>query len=103
MRKYYGVYGENGLGVCNDYDIAYGKRQYVRGIRIKKFESKEEAVQYSVEGYNSLQDNYVFDLLAKESMLLESSVNWIFYPKDIRAYNNCLKHMVRIVTERNTL
>jgi len=101
MRKYYGVYGENGLGVCNNYGIAYGKRKYVRGIRIKKFESKEEAVEYSVEGYNSLQDNYVFASRAKESMLLESSVNWIFYSRDVREYNNCLKPMVRIVKERN--
>lgn len=97
MRKYYGVYGENGLGVCNNYGIAYGKRKYVRGIRIKKFDSKEEAVQYSVEGYNSLQDNYVMDLMAKESMLLESSVNWIFYSREIREYNTNLKVMVHIV------
>lgn len=97
MRKYYGVYGENGLGVCNNYGIAFGKKQYIKGMRIKKFDSKEEAAEYSVDGYNSLQDQYDVNVLAKESMLLESTGNWIFYPREIREYNANLKLMARIV------
>lgn len=98
MQKYYGVYGKNGLGVCNDYDIALNKRQYIKGIRIKSFNSKEEAVRYCVEGYNSLQDYYVPDNLVTEKMILMTSLNWITYPKQIRANNNeQLKNMARIV------
>ena len=89
--------------MCNNYDIALNKRQYIKGIKIKRFNSKEEAVRFCVEGHNSLQDYYVLDSLAKESMLLESSLNWIFYSRDVREYNNRLRLMVRVVAKQYTL
>ena len=51
MAKYgfYGVYGRNGGGVYTDWGCYVQSRQYIPGVKVKKFKSRHEAVNYIVD------------------------------------------------------
>ncbi|HCB94930.1 MAG TPA: hypothetical protein DEP65_04275 [Ruminococcus sp.] len=57
-QKYYAVYGDNAVGVCTSYTIAYKKRVYIKGFRCKGFDNYEEAEDYALEQASELFPYY---------------------------------------------
>ena len=43
---YYGVYGKNGGGVYYSWSKVLGSKPYVKSFRAKKFQTRDEAVEY---------------------------------------------------------
>ena len=55
-KKYYGIAGENGYGVFNDYDKVLEIRGSIRKYKIKGFNWWKEAKLYATNEFHSLQD-----------------------------------------------
>ena len=80
-KKFYGVYGVYGGGVYTKwYKVDSGKK-YVQGIRYKGFETKNEAVEFVIEGLTKVYG------VGEESKLnteaLNSNINFFIYAKDL--------------------
>ena len=54
MKKWYGLFAENGLGVYSNYNKLMHNSKYTRGERVKKFDTQEEAEEYAIDGFISL-------------------------------------------------
>ena len=76
MKKYYAVYGTNGLGVYSDYAMAEKTRQYLQHYRCKKCDSYAQAESIAINGYNSFQT--FSGAVRFEGYLMK--LNWTEYP-----------------------
>ncbi len=55
-KKWYGVYGFNGLGIYTDYQKLLDAHDYIRGGRIKSFPNQEEAEDFATDGFIRLNN-----------------------------------------------
>lgn len=51
MAKYYGVYGNNGLGIYDNWDKVVKVRKYLKGNQAKSFCTFSEAKEFAVDGF----------------------------------------------------
>ena len=76
-KRYYGICGDNGLGVYNNYDFVLKARPYLARYQIKGFATFSLAKGYAVAEYNSRQDQYskagTFDINCPMKL------NWTYY------------------------
>ena len=74
-KKYYGVAGENGYGVFDDYDKVLESRKYLqRKYRCKSQKTFEEAKEWAEDTLMELRDgefDYEIDTIQK--------INWVYY------------------------
>lgn len=79
---FYGVYGKNGFGVYDEYFWAKRQLDYLSRSNIKRFDEKDEALCWAIDGYN----NYQFGNGSENSYYGSTDnirMNWIYYRKDI--------------------
>lgn len=61
MSGFYGVAGENGCGVYDDYEKVLKTRPYVKKYKVKRFADFIQAKEYAIKMYQSMQcDAYEF-------------------------------------------
>lgn len=82
MKKIYGLYGENGLAVYLDFKDVMKARHYLKQSNCKRFDNYEDAVEYAVEKYNSLQVHKKA-MIIKPVSEVELPINFTIYRKDI--------------------
>lgn len=69
-KKWYGVYGFNGLGIYTDYQRLLDARVYIRGIQIKSFPNREEAEDFARDGFIRLNGaDMLFSTVPEEKLL----------------------------------
>lgn len=76
MKKYYAVFGVNGLGVYDKYYLVENSRKYLQHFRCKRCDSRMEAESVAINGYNSFQT--FSDAIRFDGRL--EKMNWIEYP-----------------------
>lgn len=81
MNKFYGVYGCNGIAVCDSWDCAKKQLRFMKKGNNKAFSQKEEAFEYALDKFNLLNaDGFqVADNVTIESI----KINWMYYKKDL--------------------
>lgn len=65
--EYYCIAGVNGLGIFTSKDLANNSSRYVMQPRFRIFQNIEDAMEWTVSEYNSIQKN---------------NPNGVFWPKD---------------------
>lgn len=85
-KRFYAVYGRNGLGVYTDYEKVLVSKPYLgKGFKVKGYEDREEACMDCIDGYNNLQEE--LDVCYMASSLEKN--NFTIYKKQIRQINEC--------------
>ena len=79
-KKFYGIAGTNGYGVYDNYDKVLGSRKYVKGYKIKSFNSLIDAKEYAVNTYESMQ-NGASDFYRIGSL---KNLNLFYYQKPVK-------------------
>lgn len=51
MAKYYGLYGNNGLGIYDDWHKVVASRCYLRGNCVKPCCTFDEAEKFAIDGF----------------------------------------------------
>ena len=79
MSKYgfYGVYGFNGGGIYVYWPKLQESMRYIQGVKVKKFRTRDMAVQYVVHGL--VQDYGVCRESEMKKDLLYNNVNFFLY------------------------
>ena len=77
MKKYYAVYGKNGLGVFTEYSEVLKSKNFLSHFNCKKCDVRYEAETVAITEYNKMQ-NYPGSKIFVGS--LEKN-NWVYYPK----------------------
>lgn len=76
-KRFYGVAGENGYGVYNNYEKVIKCQPYVRKFKVKGFDTFEHAKEFANDTYFRLQygaqDFFHIDQI--------SQLNWFYYSK----------------------
>lgn len=52
-KKFYGIYGKNGIGIYREWDMVEKSRRYIFGFRVKGFYSYIEAEEFVIKGFIS--------------------------------------------------
>lgn len=81
--NYYAVYANGGFGVYNEYEQVLEIQRYLKGFKVKKYSSFEEACEQAIDGYNQMQqgmENYDCIYLGTSKLRL----NWTYYRKQIQ-------------------
>ena len=75
MKKYYAVYGKNGLGVFTAYSAVLTAKEFLSHFNCKKCDVRHEAEMIAIAKYNELQDypggKRFYGSLVKN--------NWVYY------------------------
>lgn len=85
--KYYGIAGNNGFGVYDDYDRAINGLLYVRMPETKNFDKFQDAFYWARDIYNNRQHGScdVDDIF--EGTSSDIKLNWLLFKRDIRRLN----------------
>lgn len=79
---YYGVYGKNGGGVYYSWSKVLGSKPYIKSFKAKKFQTRDEAVEYVIDGlvteYVVISENQL------DTELLATGLNFFYYLNSIR-------------------
>ncbi len=76
-EKWYGVYAQNGLGIYYNYGRLLRNSMYTVGEHVKKFDTREEAEEYAIDGFLQLHDEGT--LLATIPGTDELGANYFYY------------------------
>lgn len=79
---YYGVYGKNAAGVFTNYDRVLSCQKYIHGMKIKKFNNKDEAIEFIIHGL--CEDYRIITLNNLNVDLLYEKINWSYNLDDLR-------------------
>ena len=83
-KKFYAVYGSNGLGIYTDYDKVLMAKKYLgKGFKVKGYADRKEACVDCINGYNNLQED--MDVWYTEGSLDKN--DFTIYKKQIRQLN----------------
>lgn len=75
--EFYGVYGFNGGGIYVYWPKLQESRRYIQGFKVKKFQTRDMAVQFVVHGL--VQDYGVCRENEIQIDLLYSNINFFLY------------------------
>ena len=75
MKKYYAVYGKNGLGVFTDYSAVLIAKEFLSHFNCKKCDVRHEAETLAITKYNELQDYPG----GKRFSVSRVKNNWVYY------------------------
>lgn len=78
MAKYYGLYGNNGLGVYDNWNKVLTSRCYIKGNCVKSFCTYNEAKEFAIDGFLCLNGE---DL--RESVPKRLKMNYVVYRREI--------------------
>ena len=83
MSVFYAVYGENGIGVCNNYYKVQESLSYLKRGNCKKILSFTDALEHAEEMFNEL--NPADHIFIRDYG--DFPLNWVVYKKELTAGN----------------
>lgn len=78
---YYGVYGKNGGGVYYLWSKVIDSKPYIMSFRAKKFKTRDEAIEYVVNGL--ITEYAVIDDSHLNKKRLANGLNFFFHLKSL--------------------
>lgn len=78
-KRYYAVWGTNGVGVCDAWEEVIGVKPYLKKFRSEKFDNFKDAERKALWEYNLLQEESCITYFNGPL-----SVNYIIYNKQIK-------------------
>lgn len=78
MAKFYGLYGNNGLGVYENWNKVVASRPYLKGNCMKSFCTFDDAKEFAIDGLLYLNGE---DL--RKCMPRRLPMNFLVYRKDV--------------------
>lgn len=80
MRKkdnFYVIYGNNAVGIYDNYNLCLSSKKYVKSWNCKKFQSWEEAVEYAIDYVDEAGYKYELNIQREDF-----SLNRVLYYKN---------------------